>query len=113
MNTIYQFSPGRTGSTLIYNILKDVFPKIIKKHNIHNIHNIKDILIVSTIRDPRDIINSRLRISDKKITKDLIDEEINLMSKFGLDDLISIKDKNNIVILKYVITIIMITYLII
>lgn len=96
--SIIQFSPGRSGSTLIWNILKEFYPNVLKVHNLRYSPNAK---FISTIRDPRDILKSRLLIYEKPITHENIDIEINLMIKHGLQDLLIIKGKTNVLVLKY------------
>lgn len=98
--TIIQFSPGRSGSTLVWNILKQLIgPNVQKTHHITSRQI--DCKIISTIRDPRDILKSRLLITEKKITKSLIDCEIKLMLRHGMLKLIEIKNRSNVLILKY------------
>lgn len=97
---IVQFSPGRSGSTLVWNILKELF----ENENIHKCHRIKyDVnqKIVSTVRDPRDILASRLLIGNNEINEVIIKKNLDEMKRYGFDDLIKIKNKSNVLILKY------------
>lgn len=68
---IFQCSPARTGSTLIYNILQYLFEdkleyhlaekKVAKAHEIDSLKDsLDDVYIVSTIRNPLDALASRL-----------------------------------------------------
>ena len=98
MNNIIQFSTGRSGSTLLWNILKELQFNPKKCHNLKYNVNCK---IVSTIRDPRDMLASRLLISNKKIDNENINENINQMKKYGLDDLVKIMNKKNVLVLQY------------
>ena len=61
---IIQYGLWRSGITLVWNILCRLFPEknIAKVHKITNIANNK---VVSTIRDPRDILASMIRINYK------------------------------------------------
>ena len=81
---LLRFGLPRTGSTLIFNILGDVFPdkQIINTHNLaashlpeNIINNIHDFPIIISFREPRDILVSLLRISNRldNITKNDID----------------------------------------
>lgn len=104
-----QFGPIRSGTTLIWNILKEFFPYIKKTHTFPSK---KEYKIISTIRDPRDILKSLLIISlskkkesltqsSKKITLEMINFEIQKIKKLGLDYLLNNKHHKNILILRY------------
>ncbi len=97
MNVI-QFSPGRSGSTLIWNLLRELDCNPKKMHQITYSRKMK---IVSTIRDPRDILKSRLLITQKEIDKTSIDQEINLMLVCGMTTLTNIFSEPNVLLLKY------------
>lgn len=95
---VIQFSPGRSGSTLVWNLLRELGCNPMKTHMLHYSANTK---IVSTIRDPRDMLKSRLLITEKEINKNLIDQEIKLMIQYGLGTLADIFMKPNVLLLQY------------
>ena len=78
---LLRFGLPRTGSTLIYNILHDIFPnrRIINSHNLTDPpikdYDINLYPIIISFREPRDILLSLLRIDNKldNITKEVID----------------------------------------
>ena len=68
---IIQFSPGRTGSTVVYQILGLLGYDVTKSHVATNTH----LPIVTTYRDPRDVFCSYYRISrNLKGNKELQDD---------------------------------------
>ena len=105
--TIIQFGMIRSGSTLIYNILKEIFPV----YTINKTHNhsrswkeifLKKIPMVCTYRDPLDIICSSIKRYEKLVTREVIDEQIKELKQFGFDDFIKLEkiprfvDKNRL-----------------
>ena len=56
---VIQFSPGRTGSTLVWQILEQLGFDVIKTHT----HSLENVPVVTTYRDPRDVFCSFYRIS--------------------------------------------------
>ncbi len=99
MPTLYQFSPVRSGSTLVYNILKDVFKG---KYSVAKVHNAPQTSknIVSTIRDPRDSLRSYLLLQTTPITVESIQTKTKSLCK-GLNDLKKIQHKPNVLVLRY------------
>ena len=104
---IIQFGMIRSGSTLIYNILKELFPDytIIKTHaHSRNWKEIflKKIPLVCTYRDPLDIICSSIKRYEKLGTREVIDEQIKELKQNGFDDFIKLEkiprfvDKNKL-----------------
>ena len=103
---IKQFGLIRSGSTLIYNILKKLFPDytIDKTHTLNWKEFFFNHPIVCTYRDPLDIICSTIKIksSNKLVTRELIDEHIKLLQRNGFADFIELEKTNkNKLILKY------------
>ena len=103
---IIQFGLIRSGSTLIYNILKELFPdyKINKTHNYSK--NWKDTFwrtpIVCTYRDPLDIICSSIKRNDQLATREVIKKHIKELKQYGFDDFIKLEEKyKNKLNLKY------------
>ena len=103
---IIQFGMIRSGSTLIYNILKDLFPdsKINKTHNYSK--NWKDtffkVPIICTYRDPLDIICSSIKRNDQLASREIIDHHIEELKRYGFDDFIKLEENyKNKLNLKY------------
>lgn len=99
---LIQFSPIRSGSTLVYNILREAFPekKISKRHRIKR-GDIKNKKIITTYRNPLDCLASsfkryQLEPSDLNIKNQILELKNN-----GLDDLLEIFQDENILLLKY------------
>lgn len=102
MTKVIQFSPGRSGSTLVWNILK----LVLNDNNIRKSHSLSKInssdRIVSTIRDPRDMLKSRLTIYDRDYKNiDDINTEIDAMIKYGMNDLFKYYSHKNVLVLRY------------
>jgi len=95
---IIQFSPIRSGSTLVYNILRE-FSNVRKTHNI-SVKNGQ--LYVITYRHPYNCIISSLLRNEKKINSLNIKSEISEYLKNGGKDLLE-NDllKKNILLLQY------------
>lgn len=99
---IYQFSPPRCGSTLMWQILNKCYEgEVIKTHDW--VYDNKSIVFCS-IRDFRDSFLSYMRVSSvnlSKLNKDKIDTFANVYLKFiqGFDEALSVLD--NYTLLKY------------
>ncbi len=100
--TIIQFSPIRSGSTLVFNFLREIFPKkkIIKAHKL-NKKDEKNATLVSTYRNPIDCISSNLLFLQKTPTEENIQEQIRLLKENGLVQLCTMLKRANMVLLKY------------
>ena len=91
---IIQFGMIRSGSTLIYNILKELFPdrRISKTHKYRK--NWKDaflkVPIVATYRDPLDIICSSIKTHDDLANREIIKNHIKLLKVNGLEDFVKL-----------------------
>lgn len=98
---IIQFSAPRSGSTLIYNVLRDIFPESIirKQHNL----NMDDLSfpVVATCRHPLDSIASSIQRYELTPTNDVIEQQIIEFKENGLLDLISISHLPNVLLLRY------------
>lgn len=98
IKNISQFSPIRSGSTLVYNILREFF-NVKKSHNI----SIKDNnYYVITYRHPYNSIISSLLRNNKIINVSNINDEVKEYLKNGGNDLLK-NDllKKNVLLLKY------------
>jgi hypothetical protein len=99
--TIIQFSPPRSGSTLVYNILRDVFPKRkIKKRHRYESDKLKYPVVV-TYRNPLDCIASSIQRYDLTPTNEVIERQIAEFERNGIWDILKIKDNPNVLMLKY------------
>lgn len=102
--TITQFSPIRTGSTLLYNILNELFPneQVMK---VHNMHNFNKKTIYTTYRHPFDCIISVLQCNDIELNDTTIIQKTKEYLSNGGESLIlhynTLKKLNNVVLLKY------------
>jgi hypothetical protein len=101
MDRIIQFSSPRSGSTLVFNILKELFPKtlIVKTHKC-----IKDNAkypTVATCRHPLDCIASSIQRYQQDPTDEVLDEHIRALEKHGIWDVLRIKDDPNVLMLRY------------
>jgi len=105
---IVQFSPMRSGSTLVANILRDIFPGVTvrKTHDVRSISrkihlHVLKFPIVSTYRYPLDIIASELKVNNLKPTAKTIEESCQILERNGLKELTNVKGRKNVLFLKY------------
>lgn len=100
-NKILQFSPPRSGSTLVYNILREIFPKkeILKQHTYR--HIISRYPVVVSYRHPLDCIASSIQRYGLSPTKEVIDQQIIEFEENGISDILRIKNKKNVLMLRY------------
>ena len=97
---IIQFGPNRSGTTLIYNMLREMFPKaeVQKHHNYFN-HNCPTVV---TYRHPLDCIASLLMCSGQEPTDTTIDEAVEFFSKHGMPSGVLAANRNpKTLMLKY------------
>ncbi len=102
--SIMQFGMIRSGSTLIYNLLRKIFPErnIIKTHEIHVLP--LDLPIVCTYRDPLAIICSSIKRYKMIPSRDTIEKQIIELNRYGYRDfnqLESLENRENILVLRY------------
>lgn len=105
---IVQFSPIRSGSTLVTNILRELFPErtVRKSHDIKSLsrkahlHLIK-FPVVSTCRYPLDIVASELKVNNVKPTAMEIERACQTLDHNGLIELKKILNMKNVLLLKY------------
>ena len=102
---IIQFGIIRSGSTLIYNILKEILPTrlIIKTHNFPSKWQcVQRLPIVCTYRDPLDVICSSIKINQESPTREVIEKHIHILKNYGYEDFLKLENKyNNKINLKY------------
>ena len=99
--TIIQFAPPRSGTTLVYNILKDIFPdRSIETYHYYR-NKDKKFSTVVTYRNPLDSIASSILRYKKKPTNDVIKQHISEFEKNGIWTVCEIRDNKNVLMLKY------------
>jgi hypothetical protein len=98
---IIQFSPIRSGSTLVFNILRELFPdrKIIKKHQC----GIRELSfpVVVTYRHPLDCIASSIQRYELEPTDEVVAQQISEFNSNGAIDVLKIKNNPNVLLLQY------------
>ena len=98
---IIQFGIMRSGSTLVYNILVDLFPEysIIKTHKYPGkLKTIFKLPVVCTYRDPLAIICSSIKSYKQKPSFEVINQHIKRLDNNGFNDFIKLENsyKNKI-----------------
>lgn len=98
---IIQFSPPRSGSTLVFNIVREVLPdrKIDKTHN-YNPKFAKHKVVV-TYRHPLDSIASGIQRYGRTPSDQEIENQIEEFNASGIWELLDIRDKLNVLMLRY------------
>ena len=114
--TIFQISPIRTGTTLIWNMLQKIFlqTKVYKANQLDDyvrksLDEDSNIKVVSTVRDPRDTLCSYMIIwyelwnENNIINKKRLDESIDFLRGYsgGFDDFIELCNTNDNLVLRY------------
>lgn len=101
---IIQFSPIRSGSTIVYNIIKELTLNNIKVSKEHTLFKINEnILYIITIRHPYNSIISYLMAFKKDINDDNLIDAIDIYLNNGGKSLLNINVENeNILILYYI-----------
>lgn len=100
-NKIVQFSPIRSGSTLVYNILKNIFVDE-KIEKMHNFKYRKGFFYVIAIRHPYNSIISSILRYGLKINEETIEKQLNQYLENGGNDIINKNLKeNNIITFMY------------
>ena len=98
---LVQFSPPRSGSTLVFNIMRELFPmkKIFKVHTFRSM--CRQMKVVVTYRHPLDCIASSIIRYKKEPTQEELARQVRMFNEQGLLDLVKIKKMPNILMLKY------------
>tara|TARA_B110000459_G_C16459700_1_gene424587 strand:+ start:30 stop:671 length:642 start_codon:yes stop_codon:yes gene_type:complete len=98
---IIQFSPQRSGSTLVFNILKDLFPTrvVLKVHN-YNLDD-KNFPTVITYRHPYDSIASLFLKDQITPTDEVIEDYIKQFREGGWNDFFDQIETSKILFLRY------------
>lgn len=95
---IIQFGPGRTGTTLIWQILNYIFGNVEKSHNFINNKNGYNVV---TYRDFRDSFLSVMRVYKYDLNVENIKNHFVNGYKNQLDFLMEYKKRNNSIFLRY------------
>ena len=108
---VRQVSPIRSGSTLIANLLRGIFPEsevaISKRHSIsEHIPSKLDLYVyrrpfVCTCRYPLDVLASHLIRYDREPTKEMIEAAITKFESTGGNDLKMVLNRPNVLLMKY------------
>ncbi len=102
---LIQFSPPRTGSTLLWNVLRTVCPKheVMKVH-CYDTRRKSDFMspkVVASIRNPLDSIASSIQRYEQQPTVEVVDEQIQEFDRNGMWDLLNLKGNSRALILRY------------
>jgi len=98
---IVQFSPPRSGSNILHNMLRDIFPgqKITKDHSYRPHYD--NASVVTTYRHPLDCMASQMQCFEREVTDKNIETTINEYKQLGMWHVPAIRDKPNVLMLKY------------
>ena len=99
--TIIQFGPPRSGTTLVYNILKDIFPKRSVETRHYYRDKDKKFDTVVTYRNPLDSIVSSILRYKLNPSEDVIKKQILEFEKNGIWTVLKITNNKNVLMLKY------------
>lgn len=98
---VIQLSPVRTGSTLIYNILRESFPgKVIDKAHTYSRHY-KHLPIVATVRNPLDCVASILLSKEKPINDANLRWAVDELTQQGGSDITELSNHQSCLFLRY------------
>jgi len=97
---LVQFSPPRSGSTLVYNLMREIFSnkKIFKVHTLRSM--CYELKVVATYRHPLDCIASSIIRYGKSPTDDEIQRQLEIFNQ-PLRNLITANKMDNILLLRY------------
>ena len=98
---IIQFSPPRTGSTLVWNAIRLFGIKAEKTHKFDLLQKSDTSRIVSTIRNPYDMVCSSIHRYRKPVSEDIVRETIQMFETYNFNTLLELKDHKDALILKY------------
>lgn len=102
---IIQFSPPRTGSTLLWNVLRHVVPqrRVLKTHNLiaKYLKESNEVKIIISVRDPVDSISSSIQRYSQVPTHDVVVDHIKRFECHGIWQVLEVKDYSNVTILRY------------
>jgi hypothetical protein len=98
---IVQFGIPRSGSTLVYNILRETFPAtyVMKAHSLNR--KLSRYPIIATYRHPLDVLASILQCQALSVSDEEIKKQLIILNRTGLWDIFSIRDQPGVLLLKY------------
>jgi hypothetical protein len=104
---IIQFSPVRSGSTVVASLLRRIFPRVTVR-KIHSMGTISRKLhlflngpVVSTYRYPLDAVASELKYRNMKLSPLAIEKACQHLERKGLLELNRVLNRKNVLLLKY------------
>lgn len=102
---LIQFGPPRTGSTLLWNILRTAYPnrEVLKLHKLNHYQKsaLCESCIVATIRNPLDFISSSIQRYEKEPTIRVIEQQLDEYERLGIWDLLELENNPRAIVLKY------------
>ncbi len=98
---IIQFGIPRSGSTLVYNLLREIFPskEVLKIHKYKSKYT--EFPIVATYRHPLDCVASSIQRYGLKPVNKVVRQQVKELEKNGIRDLLKIRGARNILFLRY------------
>ncbi len=98
---IIQFGVPRSGSTLIYNVIKALLPYArVKK--VHDLRGVGESLpIVCTYRNPLDVMASLFESQKIELNQASLERQIVLLNLSGIWDAVRVSDQSNTLMLRY------------
>jgi hypothetical protein len=98
---IVQFSPIRSGSTLIYNMIRNLSPgsDVIKTHDLSVREPGEP--VVCTYRDPVDVVASSIKRFKLRPTDDVVAYHIAMVRECGMEQTLTLLDDHEALLLKY------------
>jgi len=97
-----QFGPPRSGSTLVFNLMQEIFPhkKIFKAHAFRRM--CETLTVVATYRNPLDCIASCLLCSEiESPTNDDLEKQIRTFNESGIKKIPELLARSNMLFLRY------------
>lgn len=100
-HTIVQFSPIRSGSTLLFNLLSELYPKasIEKQHTYGWYFN--HLKVISSVRHPFDCVGSIVQAHKEEPTMKAVEWTTERFLNNGGYDITKVKDRENVRVLRY------------
>lgn len=102
---VIQCSPPRTGSTLLWNVLRVGYPqkKVIKTHGLKDLPApmIRMSRIIMSVRNPLDTVSSSILRYRKEPSREFVSKQIKEIDERGIWDTLEFKGRANVLILKY------------
>lgn len=103
--SIIQYGPPRTGSTLLWNVLRAVC----HEKDVQRCHRLsrfrKSVFcrspIIVSVRNPIDCISSSIQRFEKVPSNEVLNEQLAMYERNGIWDLLEVKNKSNALIMKY------------